>query len=258
LTIDASELRWASPADLTAIAAVAAAESEGLHLNLPSDVDVAQYLRRMRVIEVVERAGGTTSGPTTDSTVNDLPDRLLELRGLQGEDVSTFASDVFRLVNTHADHTSAQIFHTMLGELLANTKEHGRSPVGAFGAAQVHSGATSGRPGVEVAIADVGVGVLESLRTNPRHADLSTSASALQAALRQGVSSHTEDFRGNGLSRVTSQLRAHGGRLILRSGDGVARVSRTGRKFANTRTATPGTWAWLWIDLAVSPRHAQL
>jgi hypothetical protein len=214
----------------------------------------------MNLVALVRALGGTIIGPATVSTINALPDRLLEIRPLRDSgEVSAFGSDVYHLVNTHAGHVRAAIFHTMLGELLTNTAEHANSAVGAFGAAQVHSGATSGRAGVEVAVADAGVGILESLHTNPAYAHLANSSIAIQTALRRGVSAEAaEPSRGNGLSHVTRQLRQHGGKLLLRSGNGVARVTAGGRKFADTGTITPGTWAWLWIDLAVAPPDAQM
>ena len=46
LGIDAGELAWASPADLTGIAALASAARDGIQLTLPTNVDVAQYLVR--------------------------------------------------------------------------------------------------------------------------------------------------------------------------------------------------------------------
>ena len=109
-----------------------------------------------------------------------------------------------------------------------------------------------------VAIADVGVGILQSLHQNPAHQSLATCTEGIQAALRRGVSSEVDDpNRGNGLSHVTHQLRAHGGKLVLRSGDAVARVTPGRRRVSTTRTATPGTWAWLWVDLTISQPDAQ-
>jgi hypothetical protein len=261
LEIDASSMIWASPVDLTAIAAMAsAAAPNGVRLTLPADVDVAQYLARMNVVTILNGLGGSVTGPATLTMANPLADRLLEVRQLHNSgEVGAFGSDVYQLVNAHAGHKCAAIFHTMLGELLDNTTQHAQSPVGAFGAAQVHSGVTSGRAGVEVAVADAGVGILQSLRTNPEYANLETCTTAIQSALRRGVSSEAgEPNRGDGLSRVAHRLREHGGKLVLRSGDGLARVTPGGRKFAGTETITPGTWAWLWIDLAVSPSDGQM
>jgi hypothetical protein len=259
LVIDAAQLTWASPLDLAAIAVVASSAAElGIDLALPSDRNVAQYLARMNVVSIVEELGGSVAGPSTLPPANALPDRLIEVRQMQGSaDVALFGSDVYKLVALHATNSVAAVFHTMLGELLTNTVDHAVSRVGAFGAAQVHSGVRSGRPGVEVAIADAGVGILQSLRRNPDYAGIVDCAEGIRTALRRGVSSEVGDpNRGNGLSRVTHQLRAHRARLVLRSGDGLARVSPGGRRISTTMTSTPGTWAWLWVDLAVSHADA--
>lgn len=260
LVIDAADLTWASPADLTAITVMASsAGTQDVDLIMPSNLDVAQYLARMNVVSIVKALGGSVSGTRTLPAANALSDRLIEARQLRGSgDVSLFGSDVYKLVASHAGHSCAAVFHTMLGELLDNTSEHALSPVGAFGAAQVHSGATSGRPGVEVAVADAGVGILQSLRENPTYEYLANCAEGIRAALRKGVSSEVGDpNRGNGLSHVTHQLRAHGAKLVLRSGDGIARVAAGGRRISTTGTITPGTWAWLWVDLSMSHCDAQ-
>jgi histidine kinase/DNA gyrase B/HSP90-like ATPase len=260
LLIDATSLEWASPADLTAIAAMASTDVGNTNLALPNNPDVAQYLHRMGLTELVKEFGATVSGPNLTSVVNPLPDRLPEVRQLKNStDAGIFASDVYKLVNAHAGDKCARIFHTMLGELLANTIHHAASPPGAFGAAQVHSGAISGRSGVEVSVADAGIGILKSLHKNPAYSQLGSSVEAIRIALHQGVTSVVgEEHRGDGLSRVAHQLHQHGGRLLLRSGDGTVRVSPGGRKFAQTGTSTPGTWAWLWISLAISPLHAEM
>src|SRR5947208_635816 len=56
--VDAADLTWASPADLTAIAATAAIASlsapQGVKLLMPTNRDVAQYLARMNVASIVE------------------------------------------------------------------------------------------------------------------------------------------------------------------------------------------------------------
>jgi hypothetical protein len=246
-------MTWASPIDLAAMGAAATA-AQGAHLVLPQDVDVAQYLARMDIVKIVHDLGGTVTGPPISASRSPLPDRLLETRPLSDtRDAERFGSDVFRLVQRAAGPSQASIVHAMLGELLDNAADHARSPIGAFGAAQVHSGATSGHPGIEIAVADWGVGILQSLRLNPEYDHLQTCAQAIQVALHRGVSETNEPARGEGLRHVTHRLRAHGGKLVLRSGDGLGVITPHKRRFMTTATVTPGTWAWLWVDLARSP-----
>jgi hypothetical protein len=140
-----------------------------------------------------------------------------------------------------------------MGELIDNAIDHGASQEGAFVAAQVYSGATSGRRGLEVAICDTGIGVLAHLRGNPAHADIPDSASALKRAFTPGVSGTGED-RGNGLGDLLSFLEIGGlARVHLRSGDGLATVTvgRRRRVEHTHRTAAPvkGTWAWIRVRI---------
>ncbi|MBZ9799708.1 ATP-binding protein [Mesorhizobium sp. ES1-4] len=50
----------------------------------------------------------------------------------------------------------------------------------------------------EFVVADAGIGVLNSLRSNPRFANLGDSGRALELALSEGVTRHTDPDRGNG------------------------------------------------------------
>src|SRR5437660_6500729 len=66
LDIDAAELGWASPMDLTAIASVASwSAPDGVSLTLPNSIDVAQYLARMNLVPIVRDLGGMVTGPRT-------------------------------------------------------------------------------------------------------------------------------------------------------------------------------------------------
>ena len=88
------------------------------------------------------------------------------------------------------------------GELISNAEEHGASEIGAFVAAQTHSGETTGGiPRIEFAVCDNGIGVLNSLRRNPRYEALTDDAQALRTALREGCQRGRQQ-RGNGLYHV--------------------------------------------------------
>lgn len=71
-----------------------------------------------------------------------------------------------------------------------------------------------------VSIADVGIGVLNSLRTNPQYSRLGSSLQALREATEVGVSRHPESGRGHGFHEVLRAV-ADQGMVRLRSGQGV-------------------------------------
>ena len=138
-----------------------------------------------------------------------------------------------------------------LGERLSPFA-HQRS--GVFGSAQVYTGVTTSRPGIEISVSDGGKGILASLQENPHHASLSRCAQAVGACLQPGVTADVDESgndevgHGGGLPRVIEGLQVHRGRLVLRSGDGFARVASRARVKA-APTAVPGTWSWIRLDL---------
>lgn len=71
----------------------------------------------------------------------------------------------------------------------------------------------------EFVIADHGIGVLESLRSNPRYASLSDSGTALTHALEQGVSRYADPDHGFGFVPLFVGLANHSRLIRFRSGD---------------------------------------
>jgi len=253
LVLDATKLTWASPLDLTGIAAWASAGPPSeTSLFLPEEPELASYLNRMDVLRSLKEQGVAIHGAFPSEIRQDLTDRLIEVRRIcEDGDLQLFASDVFHLVQSNVGDHAARLVHSLLGELLDNVARHAKSTVGAFGAAQVYTGATTGRPGIEISVADPGQGILASLRSNPRFSTLSDCLSAIRASLKPGVTGDVDGVdlpgHGNGLPRIVGQLRAHRGRLLLRSGNGIARVA-TSQRVASVPVSVPGTWAWMRLD----------
>jgi hypothetical protein len=118
--------------------------------------------------------------------------------------------------------------------------------------AQAYSGRTTGARRLEVAVCDTGIGVLAHLRRNPAYQHLYNCAQALECALKPGVTGTRDQVRGNGLPDLLRLSRhTSAGRLILRSGDGLARVGKR-QNIATTQcwpTRTPITGAWAWLRI---------
>jgi hypothetical protein len=256
LVIDARRLAFAGPLELTATVALAhraRAAGHGMTLLVAENPNVASYMQRMEVIRQMP-PGTRISGSPPDERRTNLPDTLLEVSALSSETEEELCDRLGRLVAAHHDSAITAKTFDAIGELIANAVDHGASDQGAFVAAQVYSGASSGRPGLEVAICDTGIGVLAHLRRNPDHADVPDAASALDRAFIPGVSG-AGGRRGNGLHDLLNHLKVSGlARFHLRSGDGLAtatvgrsrqRVKRT----HSTATSVKGTWAWLRIRI---------
>ncbi len=108
---------------------------------------------------------------------------------------------------------TASQFAASIGELVSNVYEHSgaaHSGVAAFNA-------TDGA--FEFTVADWGMGILASLKSNERFAEIEDHGAALRQALQDGVSRHNEKGRGNGFRPIFIGLANLNGLLRFRSGD---------------------------------------
>jgi hypothetical protein len=113
-----------------------------------------------------------------------------------------------------------------IGEMVDNVFEHsGRaeSGIAAFLATRSY---------VDIAVADVGFGVLSSLRQNPAYAYLSDSGMALSLAIRDGTSRYSTtgdgEGRGHGFSTLFRGLNSLDAEIRLRSGNYALEVGGQG------------------------------
>jgi hypothetical protein len=112
----------------------------------------------------------------------------------------------------HAPPQVSTASYEIMAELTNNGWEHGN---GCFVVAQTHTGATSGTPGVHLAIADLGPGFRATLsRYHP-----SSEMEAVVRALEDQVSGTGNAMRGFGLSNVVGAVDAMEGDLSIISGD---------------------------------------
>lgn len=253
LVLDARQLSFASPLDLTALVAMAhaaAARRDQVGLIMPQDVDVASYLQRMDLLQRLPPEV-QIEGPLPPERRGDASRVLLEVSPLSPTTVDHLVTRLGRLAVERFGRGIAGLVFRGAGELIDNAVSHGQSRLGAFVAAQTYTGVTSGRPGLEFAVCDTGVGVLDHLRGNPEYSGIPDAPSALAQALKPGVTG-TSELRGYGLADLLQITHDGGlGRLLLRSGDGVASiVLRQQTRHDLYRTASPpiaGTWAWLRV-----------
>lgn len=172
--VDASQLRFVSPLELVGIAALALDAShrrEEAKLVVPRDIDVASYLQRMNLLEhAADGLEVVGSLPPDDRT--DRSKVLLEVTKIQeAHEADALAERIVPLARGQSDARVTNAVFMGLGEFLDNACSHSGSPVGVFAAAQAYTGETSGRRGLELAVADAGVGILSHLRQNPTYAD---------------------------------------------------------------------------------------
>lgn len=167
---------------------------------------------------------------------------LLELFQIRSqEDGDTVARQVLQSLQQRLGYTP-RLAHTVfdaLSEAFQNSLEHGQcAPLVIM---QVFKRHEPQQQRLVLAVVDAGVGVLASLRQNPRFAQLSNDRKALALALEQGVSGvATDHTRGQGLWHLQQICRKYGGRFTLRSG--TAQVfSAPDKKYWFNTPPIPGT-----------------
>lgn len=100
------------------------------------------------------------------------------------------------------------------GEMADNAVFHSESTIGILVGYQAMPGASL------FCIADAGIGVLESLRSNPEYRNLNDHREAIRMALKPGVSRFGRGHGGSGFAQVFKSLAKHWGTLRFRSGKG--------------------------------------
>ena len=105
-----------------------------------------------------------------------------------------------------------------LGELVDNVWQHSGTEVPGLIGYQV------GRRCLTFGVTDTGMGILDSLRTSPKHRFLTTSMDALETAILPGVSRH--EFGGYGFSTLFQAIAELWGITRLRTGEAVLLFDR--------------------------------
>lgn len=256
--VDTRCLQHAGPLELAAMVSMgtwAAHQNRKVTLLPPYDQNVASYLTRMNVTEHLSTVA-KVEGSQVPRNRKDRSETLLEVTKVTPSNADDVARTLGRVAIRKFGMRIGTAVYQSVGELILNATTHGLSSADAFVAAQLYSGATSGRPGLEVAVCDSGVGILEHLRTSTRHQNINDGPSALERALERALASSDIDSvggRGNGLGNLGHHAtRGGGGRLTLRSSGAVAVVELDGNRPTlcnSVATKLDGTWASLRVHL---------
>ena len=136
----------------------------------------------------------------------------------------------------------------MFGELTANTVYHADNG-GGFALAQYREYAAG--PAIELAVADAGIGIRNSLAKNPPFAAIDSDCAAIKLAITEGVTSIGDKYRELGSAYVADNVqRQRDRRLAIRSGNGIITLSGDGLiQEENTPIAYPGTAVSVVIPL---------
>lgn len=116
--------------------------------------------------------------------------RTVRLRRIRRfEDIEPVAAHISRLLLSADAEDTRQTLYYILVELIRNAVQHSRDPGGAVVGAQLmdHGGEYEPRPVIQVAVADAGIGVVESLRAT--YPDINDTYQGLVMAQQPWVSS---------------------------------------------------------------------
>ena len=233
MLFDAHAAEWASPYGLVGLLAAGQAarrDEEKPLLTAPTHPDIARYWARAgffrEAAELFEVHGKVPkTGPASESDV------LLPVTPVRAaEDVHQVVSNIQQRASAiltselGLDPKATMGFAMALSEACQNIVEH--AGTGGWVAVQsYHWRRRLARRVVVIAVADAGVGFRHSLEPTQgkRFGDRWGDATALEAALIQGVSRFRDPGRGQGLAGIRRYLARWDGKISIRSG--TARIS---------------------------------
>ncbi len=226
---DAHATQWASPYGLLGLLVAGQAWLDRFRvrplLTLPEDRDVAHYWARAGFFRYAQECF-ELHGKVPKVTASGTSEVLLEVTPVREAD------DVHAVVDRIQDRAQAIVTHELgleaqatmgfamaLSEACQNIVEH--AGTGGWVAVQTYTWRrTLGRRVAVIAVADAGVGFRRSLEATQakRFGDRWSDATALEAALIQGVSRFRDPGRGQGLAGIRRYVSRWSGKLSVRSG----------------------------------------
>lgn len=245
ITVDLRALTFLLPST-TAVLAVALGHAldlglwgPGSRVLLPRSSDVRNYLGRIELIQAALEESSERNRRRRPS------EGFRECQHFADENESHHVAR--ELTDALAERCSMDrvarfALGTALGELCDNVIHHADTSTGGFAAAQ----GFVRRRRFDVAIADLGIGVLESLSANEAFGSVENHVDAIDAALSLGVTSkpkgsgHVRGHAGYGLAITKALLAANGGNLIVKSGDGEVWAGKTQKRYI-CDVSFPGT-----------------
>ena len=222
-----------------------------IEVIVPRDPNVQSYFERTNAFR--ELKGHCSMDQSVDHLASHGRHRtkaLVELRPVEEMDqIRAIVEGVAEaLSKENVPNDSKNVMERILYETLQNVPQHA-DPLGLIGKCNGFAALQRYDFQLCLAVGDLGIGIRESLITNPKFPkDHFDHSKAVQTAIT-GASRHGDVGRGGGLQSVVNILEKIGGELHLRSGDAVMHVSKD-QRIMKKRTIFPGTH----LDIVV-PLH---
>jgi hypothetical protein len=251
LVVDLAGVTFVTPFALVTLAALVARRDGGAPVRVvcPSHADCRQYLavsgflQQITMFVTVDGADGLLWAAPSWGANTVLPltrlDNGTALQALRGR----VQERLVTMLGAHEQQRRreiAPILSTIL-EACTNVFEHANYPV-VWLAAQRYVNSFTGAAYVEIAIADAGRGIKESLVTRLVHLRPVADGEAIERMLTEGLSRFEESYRGNGYQLLQEATRERDGSFFLRSGNGaVSHPRRSGLRREGFGSRWPGT-----------------
>jgi anti-sigma regulatory factor (Ser/Thr protein kinase) len=227
LDINLNGVTWISPMGVVAVLSTClAATARGIaaRVILPSDQTARTYLERVGLYDELGRQGWAMDGDA-DLDAGYAVAGCVPVHPLHTEfDVDEVANQLdAALREVPVVQGLFDKIMTVAVELTQNAREHGSA---CYFVAQSHTGATSGTPGIHVAVADFGDGFAATMRS--AYGKM-TDVVAVRRSFELRVTGTGLPDRGFGLDYVKADIRSHPGAVLNV-------ISRTARVTLNEET----------------------
>jgi len=258
VVLDLRGIQFVTPIGLVVAGALAehcSLQGRPLDVMWPSSAECRQYICDSGFADIISKLPGVT-GTITPSTTRPVRKTILPLVRLSNSDeipylVRIIGIQLEKILGT-GDHTwtnTRSAIASTIRELCENVFQHAGAG-GCWIAGQRYRNSFSGRPYVEVAIADAGQGIRRSIGGRHRELLHLGDAEVIRRVLTDGLSRFEDRDRGTGyyvLQRATHEL---DGSFHLRSGSGAVERPRRGPlRGIDKKGSWPGTY--LMIRLTV-------
>ncbi|MCL2547698.1 MAG: hypothetical protein FWE76_00870 [Symbiobacteriaceae bacterium] len=223
--------------------------SERVAIYLPLDTAALGYLRRSRFVEFAANLGQVLPESKAFYSSTREEEWLLPLTPLRHEgEIPDLVGRIFTALKSLFEKSRilepvlANQLSTLLAELCQNVTQHSQD-LGLV-IAQVyryHNDRDAGEKGrfLQLAVGDLGIGLRGSLSKRYQTLDWD-DAEVIRQALRQGVSSLSDEGRGLGLAQVYQKTALLKGSMLLHSGSSLLHSTGGGDEFSES-AYFPGT-----------------
>ena len=192
-------------------------------INLPVDQTISEYLRTAGAFDAMREFAVIQDPQPEELIAEKVPATpMIPCAHFTGdgevEELANQLSEKFKTEFVAYGSLLAPV-ETIFTELATNVTNHADSG-GGYVVAQQYRGRSQTL--LEIAIADSGIGIRESLIKNPQNTLIEDDSKAIRMALQEGISATGQKGRGYGLHHVTEDIKTNETRkMTIRSGTGI-------------------------------------